>query len=276
MSVLIRAPVPYLLAGSTLFIAGHNWLSESMSTPLDGWAHFLWVSLYQPGRTIVPLFDYPYFFLFPLLPWLAMMVFGYSLGFLYFRDPVERKKILGAVGSGMILAFLVLRLTGQYGNSDFLWISPTTGGDFQLYEEFGKTFASLLNTEKYPPSLQFTLMTLGPVLLWLAFSSADVAPEDHSRAFRVLILFGRVPLFYYLCHLYLLHVLALIATSVCGQPNEWIQFGADPGSSRPAGYGFGLSVIYFFWLLTITILYFACLWYAKYKREHNYAWLKFM
>jgi hypothetical protein len=164
----------------------------------------------------------------------------------------------------------------MYGNPDALWISSATSGQFAVQAEFRKSVVSFLNTEKYPPSLQFTLMTLGPIFLWLGWSRIDRRDTRTSWFTRMLVLFGRVPLFYYLCHLYLIHLLALLITSVAGQANEWIAFGADPGASRPEGYGFGLPVIHTMWVISIAILYAFCRQYVEYKRRHSYAWLKYL
>jgi hypothetical protein len=171
---------------------------------------------------------------------------------------------------------MVLRLTGFYGNPDFLWISGSTSGHFSAEGGVIQSIISLLNTEKYPPSLQYSLMTLGPIILWLGVSKVDSRGYRLSWVSQGLVLFGRVPLFYYLCHLYLIHLLALAITSMAGQPNEWISFGADPSLSRPEGYGFGLPVIYSVWILTTIILYALCQKYEKYKRNHTYGWLKFL
>ena len=103
--------------------------------------------------------------------------------------------------------------------------------------------------------------------------SSNGKPNPINNA---LILFGRVPLFYYLCHLYLIHLLALAVTSAAGQPNDWIGFGADPNASRPDGYGFGLPVIYLAWAVATLILYVLCRAYERYKRTRSYAWLRYL
>jgi uncharacterized membrane protein len=276
MTLLVRVPRTLLLVGSAAFFLLHNFFLDDAIAPASGWPLFFWRTLYQPGSAEVLGITDSHFFLFPIIPWLAVMVFGFSIGHYYLRDDTDRRRVFTLLGLGMIAAFIGLRVLGMYGNPDALWISSATSGQFAVQAEFTKSIVSFLNTEKYPPSLQFTLMTLGPIFLWLGWSRIDRSDARTSWFTRVLVLFGRVPLFYYLCHLYLIHLLALLITSMAGQPNEWIAFGADPVASRPDGYGFNLPVIHTMWLISIAILYAFCRQYAKYKRRHSYAWLKYL
>lgn len=276
MALLVRLPRSLLLAGSAAFLLSHNFFLDGVAAPDGGWPLVLWRALYQPGGAALPGIAESWFFLFPVIPWLAMMVLGFCIGDCYRRMSSDRRRVFTVLGGAMIVAFIVLRLTGLYGNPESLWISPATSGQFAVQADFTRTVVSFLNTEKYPPSLQFTLMTLGPILLWLGLSRIDDSESKATWFRRMLVLFGRVPLFYYLCHLYVIHLLALVVTSVAGQPNDWIAFGADVAASRPRGYGFGLPVIYAVWVISIAILYGLCRQYAKYKRSHSHAWLKYL
>lgn len=274
MAALVGVGRRTLLAGAALFLLFHNAMLDGLPAPTDPWPAILWRALYQPGAVVIPGTDVNYLFLFPVVPWLAMMVFGYALGDL-FRRPV-RKRVLIALGTVMIVGFVVLRATAAFGNPEALWVSPETSGCFSVQQDFPSSVISFLNTEKYPPSLQFTLMTLGPVLLWLGSSRSDSTGGSPNPVSRALVIFGREPLFFYICHLYLIHLLALAVTTAAGQPNDWITFGADPASTRPDGYGFELPVIYSAWAAVTLVLYVSCRGYQRYKRTHSYAWLKYL
>lgn len=275
MALLVHAPRLALFVGAAAFILFHNLLLDGVTVDERGWAKFLWRSLYEPGVGPVPGLG-RYFFLFPFLPWLAMMVLGYALGTFYTTRSGQRRRVFVWLGAGMIVAFALLRLFDGYGNPDTLWIARDTAASFAVQDTVGKTIVSFLNVEKYPPSLQFTLMTLGPIFLWLGLSKVDAGEGVRPGWQSALVLFGRVPLFYYICHLYLIHLLALLITSLAGQPNAWIGFGADPRASRPEGYGFDLWMIYLMWFVSVGILYELCRWYEGYKKTHSYAWLKYL
>ena len=276
MVALVRVRREVLLAGAAFFLLFHNLFLDEMPAPVNTWLVFLWRALYQPGSATIPVSGADYFFLFPIIPWLAMMVLGYALGHYFARPGAERRLLFARIGAAMIAGFIVLRIAGGFGNPDTLWISPSTSGGFSLQPDLATSVINFLNTEKYPPSLQFTLMTLGPILLWLGLSRIDSSDRQPKLISSALILFGRVPLFYYLCHLYLIHLLALVVTSFAGQPNDWIGFGADPSATRPDGYGFGLAAIYLAWFAATLILYFLCRFYERYKRTHSYAWLRYL
>lgn len=275
MAILVSVRRGVLLACACLFVAGHNLLLDGIAAPADPWLAFLWSAMYMPGPVEIPLAGARYFFLFPIVPWLAIMVLGYALGPWFLRPAPERRRVLALAGGAMIVCFVLLRATGSFGNPDTLWISPTTSGDFAVQGDVAMSIVSFLNTEKYPPSLQFVLMTVGPILLWLGLSRMDSGDFRPGYVGRALVTFGRVPLFYYVCHLYLIHLVALAVTSVTGQPNDWIGFGADPGARRSPGYGFGLPVVYVAWAGVTLVLYALCRSYERYKRTHSYAWLRY-
>jgi len=158
---------------------------------------------------------------------------------------------LGAVA---IALFAVLRLSNAYGDPN-KW-SGQASGTF--------TFLSFLNVSKYPPSFLYLLVTLGPAILFLAFTE-----NTKSWLSRQIKMIGRVPMFYYLVHIYIIHLLALGATYFCGHTwkdmilTDWVSF--EP---KLQGYGFSLGVVYAIWFSVIVILYFLCRWYDGYKRSH--------
>ena len=162
------------------------------------------------------------------------------------------------LGSAAIILFIVLRFVNVYGDP-----SPWSKQFSFLF-----TFLSFINISKYPPSLLYLLITLGPAMLFLAFTE-----KTKSWLAAQTIIIGRVPMFYYIVHLYLIHLAAMIATYFCGFTwkdmilNTWVSF--DP---KLQGYGFSLGVVYLIWFLLIAVLYFLCRWYERYKRTHTQQW----
>jgi hypothetical protein len=188
------------------------------------------------------------------------MSLGYCFGSLYKKNvlPEVRKRTLLVIGSVAILLFIIVRSTNVYGDP-LPWLRQET---WQF------TLLSFLNTTKYPPSLLFTLMTLGPVMIFLAFT------ENTSYGLtKPIIHIGRVPMFYYLVHIYLIHLLAMIAAELSGfdwrdmifQRRAWI----DP---QLKGYGFPLIVTYLVWVGMVLFLYPLCKWYDNYKTTHKEKW----
>jgi hypothetical protein len=175
----------------------------------------------------------------------------------------HRKNILLYLGGGAILLFIVLRFANVYGDPA-PWASQATPLS---------TFLSFLNTTKYPPSLLYLLMTLGPSILFLAFTE-----REPSTVARKVIVFGRVPMFYYLMHIYVLHSIAVVAAVVTGFPassmvfNIWITM-----SPELVGYGFGLGVVYLIWAAVVLLLYPICRIYERYKGANRQAvWLSYL
>jgi uncharacterized membrane protein len=231
-----------------------------------GKAAWLWSLLHQSGDA--QLGPITWFVLFPLVPWVGVMAAGYGLG-LFYRPgwKVERLRWLWRLGAGSLLLFVVLRVAHLYGNP----VAVGSGGarePFAVHDSAGMTAVSLLDVEKYPPSLQYLLMTLGLVLLALA-----AAERWHPRWTQPLVVFGRVPLFFYVAHLYLIHLVALALAVATGQPWQWLGWGGQPIESR-AGYGHGLPVVYLLWIGVTVALYPACCWYLRLKKRHRNAWLR--
>jgi uncharacterized membrane protein len=173
-------------------------------------------------------------------------------------DAAKRKRLLMTLGFSAIILFILLRYINIYGDPSH-WSKQKSG----LY-----TMLSFLKVSKYPPSLFYLLITIGPGLLFLAFS--ENWRSSLSQKIKVI---GRVPMFYYLVHIYLIHLAAMIATNFCGHKwsdmilNNWISF--EP---KLQGYGFSLATVYIIWAVLIIILYFLCKWYDKYKTTHKEKW----
>jgi uncharacterized membrane protein len=206
---------------------------------------------------------YQLFISYPLIPWIGVMSLGYVFGGLYNRDvdPKKRREFLIKLGIGAIVLFLLLRLTNAYGDL-YKW---------QRYDTISQTIISFLGANKYPPSLLYLLMTLGPSFLFLAYTESV-----KGKTISFLKTFGRVPFFYYILHLYLIHLLAGITGLLTGFGTalfvlpEWITDMEFPG------YGFNLWGVYVIWILVVFSLYPLCRWFDRYKQANkDKAWLSY-
>jgi uncharacterized membrane protein len=232
-------------------------------TPIPGFWASVWHVLHVPGL-IFPFGQDgpPALVLYPLIPWIGVMALGYALGSLYRLEPAVRRGILLKLGAALTIAFVVLRAVNVYGDP-----SPWSPRD-----TLAKTALSFLATSKYPPSLLFLLMTLGPALLFLAWADGRI-PGSVSRFF---ITFGRVPLFFYLLQWITAHSLALLASVIAGKPTEYFFSNLAVSPPPPAGTGFGLPTVYALWILGVLLLYPVCRWYAGVKARRRDWWLSYL
>jgi uncharacterized membrane protein len=245
LSGLVFLP-SWAIGGLALVIlAGHN--------ALDGiQGGTLWNLLHTPGP-IAPRVFVGY----PLLPWIGVMAAGYACGELFVLPPERRRRWLWALGISMVIAFGILRAGNFYGNP-----APWSRQASLVY-----SVMSFINTEKYPPSLLYLLMTLGPSLIALGLL-------DRVRVSRsnFVVVFGRVPMFFYLLHLYVLHVPA------------WLWFGRKYGlevlwfgyGTTPPDYGVSLRAAYLVWIGGVLALYPLCKWYAELKQRSDNPWLSYL
>lgn len=198
------------------------------------------------------------------------MAAGYAFGQFYLLERGQRRRLIAKIGIGLTLAFIVLRVTNLYGN-------PPTGlggvsqGAWYPQATLDKTLILFFDVEKYPPSLQFLLMTIGASLALLAFLDRDRVPRNASA----LLTFGRVPMFFYVLHLYLIHWLAVLVAVLAGQPTRWLFHGAI-FSDTPLGYGHGLPFVYLMWLVALAMLYFPSRWFADLKQRRKDWWLSYL
>lgn len=253
LALFIHLPIIWIAVIGLILVAAHNLLD---SVHFDG---FLWAALHEPA--IFKLNDdHLLRVAYPVIPWIGLMALGYCLGTVYTThfDAKRRKKILALIGSSAIILFILLRFINQYGDMQHWSVQDSTT----------LSVLSFLNNSKYPPSLLYVLMTIGPALLFLAFME-----KQNNRLEKALIHFGRVPMFYYILHLYLLHLLAMIAAQLSGYGwqsmilvrRTWI----DP---QLKGYGFSLLATYGIWILVVLLLYPLCKWYDGYKTKHKEKW----
>jgi uncharacterized membrane protein len=262
LAALVYLPTRVVTALGLLLIAGHNLLDPVRAADLGPMSD-LWEILHRRemhrerpleffGGAV--LFDTQY----PLIPWVGVMAVGYGFGALLVREGINRRRWLLGLGTALCLGFVVLRAVNRYGDPD-PW-SPQRDGLF--------TVLSFLNCHKYPPSLLYLLMTLGPALLLLAwFERAPHLPG------RPLLVFGRVPMFYYLIHLPLIHgLMAAVAFARYGPAVLPALFAGEP---LPTDYGYSLPVVYGIWLGVLVILYPVCRWFADVKRRRRDAWLSY-
>jgi hypothetical protein len=169
-----------------------------------------------------------------------------------------------------------LRGFNLYGNSTagLGYGFPFSTGGWSVESTTTLTIISFFNTLKYPPSLDYLLMTLGPSLTLLAVFDGIKAERGLGR---ILLVYGRVPLFYYVLHLYLIHILAIVVAAFFHQPVSWLWHGGMFVLGVPAGYGHGLPLIYGIWFMVLVILYLPCRWFMELKQQHrDWAWLSYL
>ena len=255
---LVYLPVWVTLVVSLLMVFGHD-LLDTVSVTGNNLPAYLWALLHQ--QNIFQFKGYTVFAAYPIIPWIGVMALGYCLGTIFKKeiDADKRKRILLSLGFSAIILFALLRYMNVYGDPSRWSPQQTT-----LY-----SFLSFMKVSKYPPSLLYVLITIGPGLLFLA-----VSEKWRSWLAEQIKVIGRVPMFYYLVHLYLIHISAMIATSFCGHQwsdmtslNTWVSF--EP---KLQGYGFSLGVVYAVWAFLIIVLYFLCKWYDRYKMIHKEKW----
>jgi uncharacterized membrane protein len=254
LSFAIHLPFKMIFVLGLLLVAGHN-LLDSVHITGSAAAANIWAVLHVPS-----VFQLGYFKIFtgyPILPWTGIMLLGYCFGTLYKPsfDSQTRRRVLFQLGSGMILLFIVIRLINIYGDP-----SP--------WNVQSNPFLSFINVTKYPPSLLYILITLGPALIFLALSE-----KMTGRLSQYVIALGRVPMFFYILHIYVIHILALIAAMATGYSASDMTFTTwVTDSPNLKGYGFNLGVVYIVWIAVVLLLYPACLWYDRYKTSHKEKW----
>ncbi len=266
VSMLVLAALVRLLPARAVavvgvaLLAGHN-LLDGVRVDGGGPLHWLWAILHQ--RDVLPLGGgFSVRTSYPVLPLIGLVAAGYGLGGWYTAAvrPERRRRVLAALGVAAIALFLVLRLTNAYGDPH----------DAVRHPALGTTILSILNVTKYPMSLSFALMALGPALLLLA--AWDRRTPTWTRPFALL---GRVPMFYYVAHLWALHALTLLAALLAGHPLAAFDFRARFGGV-PVGFGIPLRATVLFALATAALLHPACAWYDRLRASRRHAWTRYV
>ena len=251
LAALSALPLRALAAVSLIMIAGHN-LLDGIRPEAFGSAAPLWNILHVHGEIAVG--DV----LYPLIPWIGVMSAGYVFGGVYQLDAARRRRVTIQLGLALSLAFVLIRWLNGYGDPAAWSLQPRAG--FSVL--------SFLNVSKYPPSLLYLLMTLGPGLLLLA-----ALDHGENAAMSALETFGRVPLFAYVMHLAIAHTLAGVVALALG-------FGTgvltDIFVFFPKNWGFGLAGVYCAWLAVIVLLYPLCQRFAAFKRSRSDWWVSYL
>jgi uncharacterized membrane protein len=266
LSLLIFLPLTVVSALGVVIVFGHNILDyENVSAGLKGSAL---ANLFYFSNFSAIVFDNTHLAIvvYSFLPWTGVMLLGFCFGKLYQQgvNPARRKKILIGVGVGLIVLFIILRFINKYGDP-VPWSQQSRGSVY--------TFLSFLNLNKYPPSLLFLCMTIGPGILLLAFI------ENVQNWFtRIMNIYGRVPMFYYILHFYLIHVLVVIQFFISGYSTEMIKGNGNLFFFRPPDFGFTLGAIYYVWFFVVVALYPLCKKYDRYKTLHakDKWWLRYL
>jgi uncharacterized membrane protein len=256
---LVLLPRPAIAAVGLVVVLFHNLLDPIRPAAFGGLAP-LWNALHAPGVFVVA--GLPIVFGYPVLAWIGLMALGFTAGPIFDLAPDRRQRLLVRTGLALVAAFLVLRAINVYGD-------PSPWG-LQASPLF--TVLSFLRTTKYPPSLQFLLMTIGPVLILLAwFDRRPTAPA------APLAVIGRVPLFYYVVHFYLAHVAASLVAA--WQYGFGLAFLSGPfpsmGGSRdlfPPDFGHPLWATYVAWIALVAVMYPLCRWFGDYKARARPWW----
>lgn len=272
LAALIHLPKSVIAAFGLLMIATHNLFDGYHVTgwggpdsPVPGIGTKLWILLHQ-GFNGFPVLGFPspvVYVIYPLIPWVGVMAVGYVCGALYQLDADRRKRLLLAIGGSATLLFIIIRAINLYGDP-----SPWSHQQSTLF-----TVLSFINTSKYPPSLLFLLMTLGPSLMALAWFESSLFG---GRLRELLVTFGRVPLFFYLLQWYTAHLFSVLLHLAAGKPVGWLFQSPLEFKAPPEGTGFNLVVVYLCWIAGLLLLYPLCRWFAGVKRRRKDWWLSYL
>ncbi len=264
LGIIVLLPFWLIFALGIIIVFGHNLLDypEINKNLRGGWLsdliYFSNFSIYSLGK------DHLFLIVYAFLPWLGVMMLGYCFGKLYGHtiDPLWRRKRLLLLGSSLVLLFIILRLLKGYGDPVPMSQQPR-GSVF--------TFLSFLNVNKYPPSLAFLSITIGAAMIVLAL--LENVQNKVTGFFRT---YGRVPMFYYILHFYIIHTIAIIVFFAEGFSTNEIVTKDNPFLFKPPGFGFGLPGVYAVWLVVFLVLYPLCKKYDRYKSTHKQWWLSYI
>jgi uncharacterized membrane protein len=276
MAGLVKLPLPAVGAIGVIIVAAHNLMDSHMGkllegldgNPLSGLWKIMYVGFFAgpiqfgaDGPNLIVLYS--------IVPWIGVMAAGYAFGKILTLNPTRRKQLCLAIGLGAIALFLLLRGFNLYGDPR-PWHAATQGRNGAPPM---RALFSFLNTSKYPASLSFLLMTLGPIIALIPLLEGLV-----GAVARGITIFGRVPFFYYMLHIPLIHALALVVSKIrFGMVSPWLFANHPMGNPEPPdGYVWSLPLLYLIWAITIALLYFACRWFAALKAQRNDWWLQYL
>lgn len=271
MALIVYLPLQWITALGLGMIATHN-LLDRINPASFGKLSWLWMLLHTPGPIPITT-NFSFSCRYVLIPWVGVMAAGFAFGKLLVRP--DRRKWILTLGISATALFFVLRGWNLYGNgyAGLPFGYPRSAGPWSVQPTVSLSLISFFNTLKYPPSLHYLLMTLGPSLILLGLLDRVKAAGGLSR---ILLVFGRVPLFYYVLHLYVIHVIAILASVAFHQP-VWHATVIADHAQRPIGYGHGLPFIYAMWILAVAILYLPCRWFMEFRSRHrDWNWLSYL
>ncbi len=261
MGAIIHLPYTAILALGIVIVAGHNALDSYEATHTGFW----WDLLHNGNFAMYEFAGINLVIVYPFLPWLGVMMLGYCFGAFYKPsvEPAVRKRMLMYWGTGLILFFVALRFTNLYGDP-----VPWSAQQTPFY-----TFMSFLNTYKYPPSLLFLCMTIGPSLLFLAAFEGM-----KNKATEWVSVFGRVPFLYYVVHLYLIHFISMLLFLSRGHSlsEQTPDIFGIPFKFMIVGEGYSLTITYLIWIGVVIVLYPLCKWFSDVKRRKRSVWLSYL
>ena len=259
LAAIIHLKLKHVLIFSLLMIFGHNALDSFHFGNDIFWSiihEFNFIDL-QSGRKL--LVGYP------IIPWIGVMSLGYYFGSYYnsAMDPTKRKRHFIIIGISSVLLFFIVRTLNGYGNFQY-WKS---------YDSILSTLFSFFNPSKYPPSISYLLMTLGPVFIILSLTE-----NLKGKIINTISVFGKVPFFYYILHIYLIHLLALITAWITGFGWESLIIkGWVTQSPLLKGFGFNLWIVHLIWIAIVIALYPLCKKFSTYKQNNkDKAWLSYL
>jgi uncharacterized membrane protein len=276
MAGLVNLPLPAVGTIGVVIIAAHNLMDSHTGSLLDGldtnkfsglWKIF-YVGFYAGPIQFGP--DGPNLIvLYSIIPWIGVMAAGYAFGKILTLEPTQRNRFCLAIGLAAIALFLVLRGFNLYGDPR-PWHASAQGRNGLPPMP---ALLSFLNTTKYPASLSFLLMTLGPIIAMI-----PLLEGLHGALAGQITIFGRVPFFYYMLHIPLIHALALVVSKIrLGFVSPWLFTNHPMGNpAPPPGYVWSLPLLYLIWGIAIMLLYFPCRWFAEVKAKRNDWWLKYL
>jgi len=279
LAALIHLPLRIVAGIGVLMIFLHNFLDRVRVQGWQGpesavpsiWAK-LFIILHQSFEAFPILWFFPspvVFVLYPLIPWVGVMAAGYAFGALYEMDAARRRRLLLIMGAIATALFFIVRAINRYGDPS-PWAKQST---------VSFTLISFFNVTKYPPSLLFLLMTLGPAFLalaWFEVRKSNSTNAHPSRVRNFFVTFGRVPLFFYLLQWPTAHLTSIVAHLIAGKRIGWMFGSQIQTAGPPPGMGFGLLVVYVCWISGVILLYPLCKWFAGVKQRRRDWWLSYL
>jgi uncharacterized membrane protein len=272
LAALVWLPRTAVLAIGVAIIAGHNLLDPINAREL-GSLQLLWTFLHDGGPVFVG--EQPIGLIaYPVLPWIGIIAFGYGMGDVFTEEPAKRDRMIFIIGLSMLALFLVLRGFMIYGDPTFATGPEAVARDWREQTTLGAMIMVFLDVQKYPPSLQFTLVTLG-----IVFAIWPLLARIKGPVRSVLNTFGAVPFFFYVLHIYLVHALAIAANAATGKPIEGFfnyMINVFTAPEKLQGVGFSLPWVYVAWVVVLALLYPLCRHWQQLKARRRDWWLSYL